>query len=119
MTTKFQPKAVWLALPVILSFGAAALQGYANSVPQMVAILSALLATAVFVWFAARLAWTPLIKKSGLWPSSILLISAIIGVVLIGVKIGGFGFAWMLTVKATICGLLFSWGFAAVRCAQD
>ena len=87
--------------------------------------LAAAFLTMVFIPFGARLVWTPVFEKGGLrWATVLLVCSLLTGFVATiaasATKLGDpSGFSWYLASRCVIAGLLFSWGLAAVRGAQE
>jgi hypothetical protein len=116
-------QALWTALPVAFFFGLGAQAGKGEvGVAQVAASLVALAATAGFIYGAARLAWIPLLRKTGLWVSSVVLVAAlvlaVVGLGAASLAVGAQGFARTLPTVAAVTGLLFSWGQAAIHGAD-
>ena len=114
------PKVFLLPVPM---FVACYLVFGANGVPQLIAAVAAAIAANIFIFLGAHFVWTPLLKKAGLWWSSLLLGCAIVALGLAAavahIKLGDPRGMWDLLLKAAIVGLLFSWCLAALRGAQD
>jgi hypothetical protein len=89
---------------------------------QIVAAGVAAVVTVIFIHVAAGLVWTPLLDRTGIWTSALILGCAILAefvLAAVAARLLGDGFMLKLTSHAALSVLLFSWVLAAIRRAQD
>lgn len=103
------------AFPLIVIF-IALMQAHGTG--QIVVAAIAAFATSSFIPVVAGLAWAPLLKRAGLWWTSLFLVLAIVAAVA-GIRLGGFHDVDHVLTSAAISGLLFSWMLAAMNAAED
>ena len=120
MTTQ-EYRSVSFTVPIIVTM---LLLQEASGVAQTTVTVIAAMAATGFVFIVAHFVWTPILRKTGLWWSTLLLGCAIVAgflaAAVTGVKLGApAGFAWKLSVNSAIMVLLFSWVLAALRAAQE
>ncbi len=77
----------------------------------------------ISVHLAARFVWAPVLKKTGLWWSVLVLGCAIAAMVvatgIIGAKLGGRGAMSNLWVATSVAVLFLGWALASIRGIQD
>jgi hypothetical protein len=93
-----------------------------SGVLQIIAAGVAAIAAVIFIHLAAGLLWTPLLDRTGIWTSALILGCAILAEFMLAAaatRLLGDGFMLKLTSHAALAVLMFSWGLAAIRRAQD
>lgn len=96
-----------------------------HGVTQIVATVVAAIVTITLIPLGARFVWMPVLMKKGLWWATLLLACAILAwflATLVGSAarlLDPNSFLWSLATRCAIAGLLYSWGLAAIRCAQE
>ena len=107
-------------VPMVLTL---VMEQIADGAVQIGLTVIAAVATTLFVYLMAHFVWAPVLKRFGIWWSSLLLGFAIIAVGLAsavgGLKMANHRGKWDLSQTAAIVGLLFSWALAAIRGSQD
>lgn len=94
----------------------------ASGVPQVMAAVAASIAANILIFAGAHFVWTPLLRRSGLWRSGLLLGCALVAAGLAAavarMKWSDYRGMGEVSLKAAIACLLFSWTLAALRGAQ-
>jgi hypothetical protein len=119
MTPK-DPRNFSPAVPLIVGI---LLMKEAQGAAETTVAVFAVIATVAFVNPAANRVWAPLLRRAGFWRTSLLLggaLSAVgLGAAAISTRLGLSSGMRNILLQSAIAGLLYSWGLAALRAAQD